>query len=189
MSDSGRPHRRQSTRLPRPWDSPGKNTGVGCHFLLQCRKVESQSEVVQSCLTLSDPTDCSLPGSSVHGIFQARGLSQLLCAPKASMVIFDLPSINEHTLKSPCSEASHRLFSKMESSLNIVWSQDNNSLRISYNFLFLINFYWSIAALQCCVSFYCKVNQWYIYTCPLSFGFPSHLGHQRALNRVPWAIQ
>ena len=67
MSDSVQPHR----RLPRPWDSPGKNTGVGCHFLLQCMKVKSESEVAQSCPTLSDPTDCSLPGSSVHGIFQA----------------------------------------------------------------------------------------------------------------------
>ena len=74
MSDSVRPHRRQSTRLPRPWDSPGKNTGVGRHFLLQCMKVEKESEVAQSCLTLSDPMDCSLPGSSVHGIFQARVL-------------------------------------------------------------------------------------------------------------------
>ena len=72
MSDSVQPHRRQPTRLPHPWDSPGKNTGVGCHFLLQCMKVKSESEVTQSCLTLSDPMDCSLPGSSVHGIFQAR---------------------------------------------------------------------------------------------------------------------
>src|SRR5574337_1149866 len=74
MSDSVRPHRRQLTRLPRPWDSPGKNTGVGCHFLLQCMKVKSESEVAQSCPTLSDPMDCSPPGSSVHGIFQARVL-------------------------------------------------------------------------------------------------------------------
>ena len=121
MSDSVRPHRRQPTRLPRPWDSlgkntgvgchcllqcvkgkresevaqscptqrpcglqptrllhpwefPGKNTGVGCHFLLQCRKVKSESEVTQPCPTLSDPMDCSLPGSSIHGIFQARVL-------------------------------------------------------------------------------------------------------------------
>ena len=69
-----RPHRRQPTRLPGPWDSPGKNTGVGCHFLLQCIKVKSESEVAQSCLTLRDPMDCSLPGSSVYGIFQARVL-------------------------------------------------------------------------------------------------------------------
>ena len=74
MSDSVRPHRRQPTRLPRPWDSPGKNTGVGCHFLLRCMKVKSESEVAQSCPTLSDPMNCSLPGSSVHGIFQARVL-------------------------------------------------------------------------------------------------------------------
>ena len=72
MSDSVRPKRRQPTRLPRPWDSPGKNTGVGCHFLLQCMKVKSESEVAQACPTPKDPIDCSLPGSSVHGIFQAR---------------------------------------------------------------------------------------------------------------------
>ena len=82
MSYSVRPHRRQPTvrplrrhpRLPRPWDSPGKNTGVGCHFLLQCMKVKSESEVAQLRPTLRDPVDCSLPGSSVHGIFQARVL-------------------------------------------------------------------------------------------------------------------
>ena len=68
------PHREQPTRLLHPWDSPGKNTGVGCHFLLQCMKVKSESEVAQSCPTLSDPMDCSLPGSSAHGIFQARVL-------------------------------------------------------------------------------------------------------------------
>ena len=72
MSDSVRSHRWQPTRLPHLWDFPGKNTGVGGHFLLQCMKVKSESEVAQSCLTLSDPMDCSLPGSSVHGIFQAR---------------------------------------------------------------------------------------------------------------------
>ena len=106
MSDSVRPHRRQPTRLPHPWDSPGKNTEVGCHFLLQCMKVKSESEVAQSCLTLRakggkselepifylpigrvslscclvaqscptlcNPMNCSLPGSSVHGISQAR---------------------------------------------------------------------------------------------------------------------
>ena len=74
MSDSVRPHRWQPTRLRHPWDSPGKNTGVGCHFLLQCMKVKNESEVAQSCPTLRDPMDCSLPGSSIHGIFQARVL-------------------------------------------------------------------------------------------------------------------
>ena len=68
-----RPHRPQPTRLLRPWDSPGKNTGLGCHFLLQCMKV-SENEVAQSCLTLSDPMDCSPPVSPIHGIFQARVL-------------------------------------------------------------------------------------------------------------------
>ena len=74
MSDSVWHHRWQPTRLPHPWDSPGKNTGVGCHFLLQCMKVESEREVTQSCPTLHDPMDCSQPGSSIHRIFQARVL-------------------------------------------------------------------------------------------------------------------
>ena len=74
MSDSLRPHRKQPTKLPYPWDSPGKNTGVGCHFLLQCMKVKSESEGAQLWPSLRDPIDCSLPGSSVHGIFQARVL-------------------------------------------------------------------------------------------------------------------
>ena len=74
VSDSVRPHGLQPTKFLRPWDSPGKNTGVGCHFLLQCMKVKSESEVTQSCPTLTNPMDCSLPGSSVHGIFQARVL-------------------------------------------------------------------------------------------------------------------
>ena len=67
VSNSVRPHRQQPIRLLCPWDSPGKNTGVGCHFLLQCMKVKSESEVAQSCPTLRDPMDCSLPGSSAHG--------------------------------------------------------------------------------------------------------------------------
>ena len=74
VSNSVWPHRRQPTRLLCLWDSPGKNTGVGCRFLLQCMKVKSKSEFSQSCPTFSDPMDCSLPGSSVHGIFQARVL-------------------------------------------------------------------------------------------------------------------
>ena len=74
MCDSVRPHRRQPTGLLRPWESPGKNTGVGCHFLLQCMKVKSESEVAESRLTLRNPMDCSLPGSSVHGILLERAL-------------------------------------------------------------------------------------------------------------------
>ena len=77
---SVRPQRRQPTRLPHPWDSPIKNTGVGCNCLLQCMKVKNESEVAQSCLTLRDPMDYSLPGSSVHGIFQARVLEWVAIA-------------------------------------------------------------------------------------------------------------
>ena len=80
MSDSVRPHRQQPTRLHRPWDSPGKNTRVSCHFLLHCMKVKSENEVAQLCPTPSDPMDCSLPGSSVHGIFQARVLEWVAIA-------------------------------------------------------------------------------------------------------------
>ena len=74
------PHRQKPVRLLRPWDSPGKNTGVGCHFLLQCMKVKSEREVSQSCPTLQDPMDCSLPGSPVHRIFQARVLEWVAIA-------------------------------------------------------------------------------------------------------------
>ena len=80
VSDPVRPHRQQPTRLPRPWDSPGKNTGVGHHFLLQCRKVKSEREVAQSCPTLCDPTDSSPPGSPVPGILQARTLEWVAIA-------------------------------------------------------------------------------------------------------------
>ena len=82
------PQRWQSTRLLHPWDSPGENTGVGYHFLLQCIKVKSESEVPQSCLTLSDPMDCSLPGSSIHGIFQARVLEWGAIAFSAHLYLF-----------------------------------------------------------------------------------------------------
>ena len=90
MSDSVQPHRWQPTRLPHPWDSPGKNTGVGCHFLLQCMKVESEREVAQSCLTLIDPMDCSLPGSSAYGILQARALEWGAIAFSSPVVSFVL---------------------------------------------------------------------------------------------------
>ena len=80
MSDSVWPHKRQPTRLLCPWDSPGKKTGVGCHFLPQCMEVKSEREVAQSCPTLSDPMDCNLPGSSVHGIFQT-GIPEWVAIP------------------------------------------------------------------------------------------------------------
>ena len=88
MSDSAQPHRWQPTRLPRPSDSPGKNTGVGCHFLLQCVKVKSEREVTQSCPTLCDPMDCSPTRLLVHGIFQARVLEWGAIAFSAAISIF-----------------------------------------------------------------------------------------------------
>jgi len=94
MSYSVRPHRQQPTRLPCPWDSSGKNTGVGCHFLLQCMKVKSESDVAQLCLTLSDPMDYSLPGSSIHGIFQARVLEWGAIAFSAGFPYFVNLSLN-----------------------------------------------------------------------------------------------
>ena len=107
MSASVQPHRCQPTRLPHPWDSSGKNTGVGCHYLLQCMKVKSESEVAQSCPTPSDPMDCSLPGSSVHGIFQARVLEWVANAfsvecPSLPFIFYQLPYLTEK----PCSNAS-----------------------------------------------------------------------------------
>ena len=99
-----RPHRRQPTRLCLPWDSPGKNTGVGCHFLLQCMTVKSESEVTQLCPTLRYPMDCSPPGSSIHGIFQARVLEWVAIAFSVSRAshtqrislsnIFTLPELH-----------------------------------------------------------------------------------------------
>ena len=110
MSDSVRPHRWQPTRLCCPWDSPGKNTGVGCHFLLQCRKVKSESEVTQSCPTLRDPMDRSLPGSSVHGIFQAR--------------VLEWGAIAFSTFH----EQFHLKFRKIELSYEITWENWQNAL-------------------------------------------------------------
>ena len=98
MADSVRSHRRQPTRLHCPWDSPGKNTGVGCHFLLQCMKVKSESEVAQSCPTLSDPMDCSPPGPSIQGIFQARVLECVAIAFSDNGILFNLKKAGRLTL-------------------------------------------------------------------------------------------
>ena len=102
VSDSVRPHRRQPTRLPCPWDSPGKSTGVGCHFFLQCMKVKSESEVAQSCLTPSDPMDRSPPGSSVHGIFQARVLEWGAIALSTPHFLYPVISWQPFSLFPPC---------------------------------------------------------------------------------------
>ena len=98
MFDSVRPQRWQPTRLPRPWDSPGKNTGVGCHFLLQCMKMKSESEIAQLCLT-QRPLDCSPPGSSVHGIFQARilewgAIAFSICFPSVHLFVYSTHFLN-----------------------------------------------------------------------------------------------
>ena len=106
MSASVQPHRWQPTRLHLPWDSPGKNPGVGCHFVLQCMKVKSESEVSQSCPTLHDPMDCSPPGSSAHRIFQAR-------VPEWGAIAFSNDKPRQHIKKQrhhfankdPCSQS------------------------------------------------------------------------------------
>ena len=116
MSDSVRPHRWQPTRLPHPWDSPGKNTGVGCHFLLQCMKAKSESEVAQSCPTLSDHMDCSPPGSSICGIFQARVLEWGAIAFSAN------------------SDYQHVKWVQLYGSLNILWH--SLSLRLEWKLTF-----------------------------------------------------
>ena len=102
MSNSVRPHRQQPTRFCHPWDSPGKNTGVGCHFLLQCMKVKSESEIVQLCPTPSDPMDCSPPGSSIHGIFQARVLEWVAVASSLKRWIQILRKKSRAKVKEGC---------------------------------------------------------------------------------------
>ena len=110
MSDSGRPHRWQPTRLPCPWNSPGKNTGVGCHFLLQCMKVKSESEVAQSCPTLETPWTAAYQ-ASIHGIFQARVLEcgaiafSVLCpnSYKSYHSLFQYPHANN------CKQVANKL--------------------------------------------------------------------------------
>ena len=99
MSDAVRPHREQPTRLPRPWDSPDKSTGVRCHFLLQCMKVKSESEVTQSCPTLIDPMDYSPPGSSIHVIFQARVLEwdAIVFSVKSAWYVYSRKLFYMHT--------------------------------------------------------------------------------------------
>ena len=120
MSDSVRLHRRQPTRLPRPWDSPGRNTGVGCHFLLQCMKMKSESEVTQSCPTLHDPMDCSLPGSSIHGIFQAGVLEWgaiALSLPTSTIYLFHVI----YCIFPLVSDMSHKLKTLQKTRISDIW--------------------------------------------------------------------
>ena len=147
MSNSVWPHRQQPTRLPRPWDSPGKNTGVGCHFLLQCMKVKSESEVVQSCLTLSDPMDCNLPGSSVHGIFQARVLEW-------GAITFSNSSSNEKKW----------LFSLKY--LPILYKHFSSLTKVLFPFINFTDAIWNISFCSRC--FFSGMSM-YGYVCDLSF--------------------
>ena len=117
-----RPQRWTSTRLPHPWDSPGKNTGVGCHFLLRCMKVKSESEAAPLCPTLSDPMDFSLPGSSIHGIFQARVLEWVAIAFSITL----LYSKNEYSI------VNQVYFNKILKTTT-VWSAPRSVLNASHN--------------------------------------------------------
>ena len=100
MSDSMRPHRRQPTRLPRPWDSPGKNTGVGCHFLLQCMKVKNESEVAQSCPTLATPWTAAYQALPSMGFSRQKYWSGLpspspkTLLPHTKMTLLKCPSLS-----------------------------------------------------------------------------------------------
>ena len=144
MSNSALPHRQQPNRLPRPWNSPGKNTGVGCYFLLQCMKVKSESEVAQSCQTLSNPRDCSLPSSSVHRIFQARVLEWGAIA-FSEMIYSHLLNIN----KIP-------LFSILIKILKIKNFLTYNKFSLLLLFLWLKKLY--------CWPCYIPVSQWKVYS-------------------------
>ena len=147
MSDSVGPHRRQPTRLPCPWDSPGKNTGVGCHFLLQCMKVKSESEVSQSCPTLRDPVDCSPPGSSVHGFFQARVLEWGAIAFSESM-LDNIKHFWEVFFFNPCKKLTHKNEDVLSQSLFLLtycshsFSNANHiQLKISVDFTYKLSHY------------------------------------------------
>ena len=145
MSDSVRPHRQQPTRLPRPWDSPGKNTGVGCHFLLQCMKVNSESKVAQSCPTLRNPVDCSLLGSSAHGIFQARVLEWVAIAfSKRYPRMYILSS---QVIQS-CVEQTLILVN-----LTLTTKLLGNRARDTRYQLYLLLTLWMLPYLHCCMNF------------------------------------
>ena len=136
MSNSVRPHRLQPTRLPCSWDSPGKNTGVGCHFLLQCRKVKSESEVARSCLTLSDPMDCSPPGSSIHGIFPGKstGVGCQCLLHRTEQIIYT-ENYASHSYKThflillwhrPTTHFKNLIFRKSNNKKRVGWGGENS---------------------------------------------------------------
>ena len=123
--------RLQPSRLPLPWDSPDKNTGVGCHFLLQCMKVKSEREVAQSCPTPCDPMDCSPPGSSVHRIFQARVLEWGAIA--LSMKYYCFPTLQMRLRKLREVKKLKRVKEFRENTSVHFWSWGPNSCRSTRN--------------------------------------------------------
>jgi len=147
LSNSVWPHRWQPTRLRHPWDSPGKNTGVGCHFLLQCMKVKSESEVAQLCPTPSNPMDCSLPGSSVHGIFQARVLEWGAIALSAPVLHSTETALAKFTNDLQLSK-SNKYFSGI---IPIVWQHLTLLTKTSFSLLwhFSVPMSLDISALLC----------------------------------------
>ena len=212
MFDSVRPHGLQPTRLLRPWDSPGKNTGVVCHFLLQCMKVESESEVTQSCLTLCNPMDCSPPGSSIHGIFQATVLEW---GARAFSLYWNIVALqfcvsfyctakwisHTHTCVCVLNCFSHVWF------FATPWTTARQApLSMGFFLTRILEWVampssrgsswlsdWTLVSCVSCLSggFFTteplgKPAYTYIHS---FFGFTSHLGHQRPLSRVPYAKQ
>ena len=172
MSDSVRPHRWQPTRLPRPWDSPGKNTGVGCHCLLQCTKMKSESEVTQSCPTLSDPMDCSPPGSSVHGIFQARVLEWGAIAFSVPLLGM-YPEEENMSLKRYTHSNVHQFSCSVVS--NSLWPHGLQHARLTYPSL-----------TPGVYSNSCPLSWWYHPTISSSVVvFPSHLQSSPASGSFP----
>ena len=172
MSDSVRPHRWQPTRLPRPWDSPGKNTGVGCHCLLQCTKMKSESEVTQSCPTLSDPMDCSPPGSSVHGIFQARVLEWGAIAFSVPLLGM-YPEEENMSLKRYTHSNVHQISCSVVS--NSLWPHGLQHARLTYPSL-----------TPGVYSNSCPLSWWYHPTISSSVVvFPSHLQSSPASGSFP----
>ena len=131
MSDSVQPHRQQPTRLPRPWDSPGKNTGVGCHFLLQCMKVKSENEVAQSCPTLCDSIDGSPPGSWIPGILQARTLEWVAISFSTNARI----RMYKYLLLSDACQVKEIGAIRAKRKINVTWFQERKERKQCYGIL------------------------------------------------------
>ena len=198
MSDPVRPQRQQPMKLPHPWNSPGKNTGVGCHFLLQCMKVKSESEVAQSYPTLSDPMDCSLPGSSIHGIFQTRVLEWGVIYSwfKILLLVSHVQISYTYTQAVLCSVVSwlfaapwtvaHQAPLSMGFSRQEYWNElpfptpedlSNPGIEIMI-----------LASSALADGFFTTTTTWEVPYIHSFFRFFFYIGHYRVLSRVPCAI-